>query len=416
MFFVNILFAIVLFPYCSLRMDFYDGRERMKKITLFVFLLTCILGGCGQKEGIQESTPTPTLEAKVISVIQTSGGASTPAPVVEDETKTPVFVYDKFDGEVDSLAVAEDGTIYAICRQEESVYYPQNKVVKIRKPKQLLYAFDENGACLWRVEIVLPTVMQKMVLGVRYEVKQEVVLEWADGFLYLVLPGVDKMPVLYQFSPETWEWQEIYRFEKFSEIHHLVFMEEKLYVQGILANPSEKEFVQKPEYVEQYQHLYDGQAIGYLDMGNTEAGVTLLSIDVPSDMIKLTEDTLGIYQTGDEFWSLWKYMPAKETWEKTDIGVCYYRSLPEEVSERCPTCKYFVGYEDGCIYVKNGQDICYETPDGTELSLFTSDASIQYLKSDGTFLYYYIQRGDLSEIRRLCIRELFERGTSNPPF
>ena len=394
-------------------MDFYDGRECMKKGIVLVLLLTCMLGGCGQKETVQEAVPTPTkeatqtLETKVISMIQTSGGgAPSPTPLSEEEVETLEFVYDKFDNSIYSFDVAEDGTLYAIYLQGETTFYSQEKMVEIGKPEQWLYAFDENGECLWRVEMLLPTVNLQYHLEGKVDTKMTVV-EWEDGFLYVVLPELHKMPVLYRLDLETWEWQEIYRFEKFSEIRKLVFIEEKLYVYGILAKPSEKEFVQKPEYVEQYRHCYEGQAIGYLDMENTDAGVTLLPIDVPSDMIKLTEDTLGIYQTGEEAWRIWKYTPAKETWEQTDIGVSYYRSTVEESAEKSPVCQNFSGYADGCIYLKNGCDICYETPDGTELTLFTS-GMIHDLKSDGTFLYYYIRSIGGEEIRRIRISELFE--------
>ena len=395
-------------------MDFYDGRECMKKGIVLVLLLTCMLGGCGQKETVQEAVPTPTkevtqtLETKVISMIQTSGGgASSPTPLSEEEVETLEFVYDEFDSSIYSFDVAEDGTLYAIYLQGETMFYSEDKMVEIGKPEQWIYAFDENGEYLWRVEMLLPTVNLQYQLEGKEDTKMTVV-EWEDGFLYVVLPEFHKTPVLYRLDLETWEWQEIYRFEKFSEIRKLVFMEERLYVYGILAKPGEKEFVQKPEYVEQYRHRYEGQAIGYLDMENTDAGVTLLPIDVPLDMIKLTEDTLGIYQTGDEASFFWKYTPAKETWEQTDIGVSYYRVFfgVEDPLEKAPSCEYFAGYEDGCIYVKNKSDICYETPDGTELPLFTSGSVIHCLKSDGTFLYYYIRNMGGYEIRRIRISEL----------
>ena len=62
----------------------------MKKVIALFLLLVCMLGGCGQKEVLQEVTPTqeivPTLtqkvtntnEMEIIPIIQTSGGAPTP--------------------------------------------------------------------------------------------------------------------------------------------------------------------------------------------------------------------------------------------------------------------------------------------------------------------------------------------------
>ena len=178
-------------------------------------------------------------------------------------------------------------------------------------------------------------------------------------------------------------------------------MEERLYVHGILAKPSEKEFVQKPEYVEQYQHRYEGQAIGYLDMGNTDAGVTLLPIDVPSDMIKLTKDTLGIYLEGEES-CFWKYIPVEGTWEQTDIATVKYSGT----AEHFVSYREFVAYEDGCFYVKDGKTICYQTVNGTEQELFESDGSVQGLKTDGTFLYYYSNEWSTKGVQRIEISEL----------
>ena len=266
---------------------------------------------------------------------------------------------------------------------------------------------------MWRAETffpAIPLVKKVQVDSVVKHIEMGRVLLQAggDGCLYMVVPGLDGIPVLYQLNLETGEWQELYRFARFSEINNLVFMGDRMYVHGLLANPSEKELVQNPEYVEQYENHYKGQAIGYLDMKNPDAGVTLLPIDVPSEMIKLTEDTLGIYQTGDEAWRFWKYTPAQETWKKTDIAVSYYRSTWEERAEKSPWCKNFSGYADGCIYLKNVYDICYETEDGTERILFTESSYPYFLQSDGTFLYYYTHVGNTKKIKRIEISKLFE--------
>ena len=188
-------------------------------------------------------------------------------------------------------------------------------------------------------------------------------------------------------------------------------MEDRLYVYGILANPKEKQLVQNLEYLEKYPHFYQGETIGCLDMENLDAGITILPIDVPKEMIKLTEDTLGIYQTGEDADYFWKYTPAQETWEKTDIAVSYHQSTEEERSEKSPWCRNFTAYEDGCIYVKEKADICYETEDGTEQILLKSDAMPHNMQSDGTFLYYYTHVGDTKKIQRVKISKLFENQT-----
>ena len=79
----------------------------MKKVTVFVLLLACMLSGCNQKETVQDVVPTPTkevtqaLETKVISIVQNSGGGvSSPTPRSEERTEDLVFVYDKFDSSI----------------------------------------------------------------------------------------------------------------------------------------------------------------------------------------------------------------------------------------------------------------------------------------------------------------------------
>ena len=306
----------------------------MKKVTLLFLLLTCMLTACGQKEVMQEVTPTPTQESEVIPIIQTTGGAPTPTPIEEKETDKLIFDYDDFSGYVEDITVADDGTLYAICLNEKSKSYSKGKPIRIPKPQQYLYAFDGNGECLWRVETMLPILPSA---DLSYRTTQDAIMEWLDGFLYIVLPGLQHLPVLYRFNPETLEWQELYYFETFSLINNLVFM-------------------------------------------------------------------------GDKAWSLWKYTPAQENWEKTEIAVSYYRSLAEEMLEKSPVCENFAGYEDGCFYISNLKDLCYETPDGTELLRFRVD-DISYLETDGTFLYYYYHRNEAKGIRRIRISDLVERFT-----
>ena len=402
----------------------------VKRYKIWLALLLSLAMGCGsvqnadgekqtenltqtetQKQG--ESVTQAPKRSEITIQNSSTGQKPTPTPNPEDELNELVLVYDGLEYEnVKDITIGEDGTLYALCITESIQSYEENRTVNIKKQEQWIYAFDKNGKIMWRAETffpAIPLVKKVQVDSVVKHIEMGRVLLQAggDGCLYMVVPGLAGIPVLYQLNLETWEWQELYRFARFSEINNLVFMGDRMYVHGLLANPSEKELVQNPEYVEQYQHRYEGQTIGYMDMENLDAGVTLLPIDVPGDMIKLDEDTLGIYQTGDEAWRFWKYTPAQELWEKTDIGVSYYRSMPEESEEKSPWCEYFSGYGAGCIYRKNIFHICYETEDGTEQILFTSADSPQYLQSDGTFLYYYTE-GNIHKIQRMEISKLLE--------
>ena len=89
----------------------------MKKVTLLFLLLACLFAGCGQKEALQEITPTltqavtETKEPKIIPIIQTVGGAPTVAPI--QETENSIFRYEqsKFTA---CFAVDEEGLLYGV--------------------------------------------------------------------------------------------------------------------------------------------------------------------------------------------------------------------------------------------------------------------------------------------------------------
>ena len=279
----------------------------MKRHKIWLVLLLSLMVGCGQNadgekqaENLTQTEASKQEENKTLTqapkrseiTIQNSSTGQLPTPTpFPGETDDLIFVYDRVKGYFDDLAIADDGTLYAIC--DWDIKKEGRSPKEITQPNQVLYAFDKNGACLWQMDLLFPT---GNLFNLYYN-KKGIVIEWYDGFLYAVLPEYGETPVLYRLNLETWEWQELHRLEQFSQICYLVAMEDRLYVQGILKNPGEKELVQNPEYVDEYRYLYKGQAMGYLDMENIDAGVTLLPIDVPKEIIKLDEDTLGVYLT-----------------------------------------------------------------------------------------------------------------------
>ena len=344
--------------------------------------------------------------------------------ITKNETDELVYTSD-YLGNIDDIAVTEDGRLYAICFQALHEGYRESngkERLVITQPTQWLYEFDTNGACVCLGEMI-------------YSPKEAMTLEWAEDSLYMVVLGINNIPVLYEvghlsevysevvetykesrkagehdmqkFSDvnnlDIWTLQERYRFDTFSAIKRLVFMEDRLYVYGVLTNPEENAFVQNLESLEMYVDTYTGQAIGYLDMKNLDAGVTLLPMDgIPQDMIKLTEDTLGVYLVGEDATSFWKYTPSKETWEQTDMAEVKFGGTAED----SVVYSEFAAYEDGCFYVKNDNIVCYKQANGTEVELFESDGSVQGLKTDGTFLYYYSNEWSEKEVRRVEISEL----------
>ena len=390
----------------------------MKRYKIWFVLFLSFAVGCGKTQNVDSEQQTQLQKQEEL--------------LEQNEMDALVYTSD-YVGNIDDITVTEDGKLYVISLQKLEQLQEEIKgkeLSVITQPTQWLYEFASDGACVCQGEML-------------YSPGKAMVLEWSEDSLYMVIPGINKRPVLYQVddmtsvyemhekaeewpwqdlekydsydkwrfqekevindidyfrSLDTWTLQEFYRFDMFSEINRLVFMGDRLYVYGILENS----FVQNLEYLETYPDTDKGQAIGYLDMKNLDASVNLLSVDgVPQDMIKLTKDTLGIYLEGEES-CFWKYIPVEGTWEQTDIATVKYSGT----AEHFVSYREFVAYEDGCFYVKDGKTICYQTVNGTEQELFESDGSVQGLKTDGTFLYYYSNEWSTKGVQRIEISEL----------
>ena len=109
----------------------------MKIRNIVLVLLACMFAGCGQKEALQETTPTqetiPTLtqavtqtnEKKIIPVIQTTGGA--PTPTLIEESADGVFRYEQSKYTA-CFAVDEEGILYGV-----NYTYPwdRSQIIKI---------------------------------------------------------------------------------------------------------------------------------------------------------------------------------------------------------------------------------------------------------------------------------------------
>ena len=395
----------------------------MKRYKIWCVLFLSLAVGCGKAQNVDSEQQTQVQKQEEL--------------LEQNEMDALVYTSD-YVGNIDDIAVTEDGKLYVISLQElEQSKEERNgkELSVITQPTQWLYEFASDGACICQGEML-------------YSPGKAMALEWSEGSLYMVIPGINKMPVLYQVDDmssvyemhekaeewpwqdlekytsynqwsiqekevindiqnfrllDTWTLQELYDFDMFSEINRLVFLEDRLYVYGILTNLEENTLVQNLESLENYMQSYQGEVIGYLDMKNLDAGVTLLSVDgIPKDMIKLTEDTLGIYLAGKEETCFWKYIPNKETWEQTDIAEVKFGGTAEDSK----VYSEFVAYEDGCFYVKNDNIVCYKPVNGTEVELFESDGLVQGLKTDGTFLYYYSSEWSRKEVRRIEMSEL----------
>ena len=414
---------------------------RMKQ-KFWLVLLCSFAIGCGNGQNadgetlIENTAQTETLEQEenVTQVETQKQEESVTKTDVSKDRGMDELVYTFEDLEnITDIAVTDDGRLYVTCFQEMKQEYKKSKgkeLLVITQPTQWLYEFASDGACVCLGELL-------------YSPREAMALEQSEDFLYVMVPGVNGVPVLYQvehlsevysdvvetykkfkemgadsntyiqefldFSDlDIWTLQELYRFDTFSEINRLVFLGDRLYVYGTLGNPDDKSLVQNVEFSEMHPNTDIRQAVGYLDMKNVEAGVTLLPVDgIPQDMIKFDENTLGIYLAGEDVASLWKYIPENETWEQTDIAAV----KKSEIEEDSVSYSEFAAYEDGCFYVKDGNVVCYKTVDGTEQELFECAGSVKVLKTDGTYLYYYSDEWATREVRRIEISELLEGST-----
>lgn len=383
----------------------------MKRYKIWFVLLLSLAFGCGNSQNADGEKQTEN-----VTHVETQKQEETQEQeeMSEQNRKGELVYTADYVGNIDEIAVTEDGHLYVISLQEFKKFYKEGKDrLTIEQPSQWLYEFDANGKYLCVGQMILSP-------------KEAFVLEWSDDCLYMVLPELNKKPVLYQVdnlsavhkiqeeeddmagfsTSDIWRLKELYCFDMFSEITRLVIMGDRLYVYGMLANPNENPLVQDLEYAENYPDTYKGQVIGYMDMKNLDAGVTLLSMDgVPQDMIKFDENTLGIYLAEEDEVCFWKYIPAKEKWEKTDIAEVKY----SEKAEESVVYGEFVAYENGCFYVKDGNVVCYKAGNGTEQELFESDGLVQCLETDGTFLYYSSKEWTTKEVRRIQISGLLKQ-------
>lgn len=379
----------------------------MKRHKIWLALLLSLAIGCGNvqntdgEQQAEKMTQTETQQQEEMQQ-QTESQKQTEVQKQEENPKQneiEELVYtDEYLKQITDIAVAEDGRLYTIGLQKMYSYNTDmggKEVLMVTQSIQWIHEFDLDGEC---------ACMGQML----FSPGEAMALEWSDGCLYMAVPGVNQEPVLYQIdnmselyqnhfeadewtseeflrfrSIDAWTLEEVYRFDTFAEINRLVFLGDRMYVQGVLTT--------------------EEQAIGYTDRNNLDAGVTLLSMDgIPQDMIKFDENTLGIYLAGEGETCFWKYIPAEEKWEKTDIAAVKY----SETAEESVNNREFVAYENGCFYVKDDKIVCYQTVDGTERELFESDGSVKCLEADGAFLYYASDEWQTKEVRRIRISEL----------
>ena len=180
----------------------------MKRYKIWFVVLLSLTVGCGSGQSTDREqqagnlAPTETQEENALQteeqketpkrseiVIQNTTTGQQPTPIVEEETDELLFAYEKFGGYVEDMCIAEDGTLYAICLWGEDKQYRLDEPIEITKSQQRLYAFDENGKRIWQMDVLIPSIPSA---DLSYLVTKDAIIEWADGYLYLVLRGFIK--------------------------------------------------------------------------------------------------------------------------------------------------------------------------------------------------------------------------------
>ena len=330
----------------------------MKKVFVLFLLLACMLTGCGQKEALQEVTPTqetvPTLtwkvttgnEAEIIPIIQTSGGAPTPTLTVApgQEVENAVFRYEQSTF-TECFAVDKEGLLYTITG------FPMYT-------SQLIKIYDWDGNC-----------MEKQVLKIGSGKAENLIV--GENHIYVLMPETDCANVLYQIDRTTWEAKRLYDFTEFEAVYDMVLLGDTMYVLAEYENYKEKEFV---NYQDWYQQTSNGRdyVVAYLQVMEEAPELAFVSFDLPMYIFAVDENTLGIYgQYEKSTCCLFAYSPAENTFQ----GISASYSLGENVPRRP-----FQYYEDGIFMVRNLANIYYVSQDETEHEIFSKHNAF-YIRS-----------------------------------
>ena len=317
----------------------------MKKLITLGLLLACMLAGCGQKEVLQEATPTkestptakPTPKVDRISIVQTSGGGA-PSPTLAqgEEAEDGVFQY-KESGNTDCFAVDEAGLLYIMTGHPT---YTQ----------QLIKIYDWDGN--WTEKHIL-----KIGTG-----KAEHLLV-GENCLYVLIPEEDCANVLYQIDLTTWEAKRLYDFTQFNAVYDMVLIKDTIYVLGEYKNYKEIEFL---NYEEWYDRDPDrANIVAYVQVTDETPELAVIPFDLPNCILVVDEEMSGIYGKEERYTHrLFAYSPEEKTLQGISAGYGTGEMFNAFPLIRRP----FQCYEDGIFMFFNKQDeaIYYVSQDGTD--------------------------------------------------
>ena len=304
----------------------------MKTVALLVLLLACMLGGCGQREQSsnqqQENTQYPYAE--------------------------PFYYADTVN--CSAITADANGLLYT------ATYGDRTQEIKV---------YDLDGVCI-----------EKAVLNASHGGAS--LMEASEGALYLMVPEVDCLYVLYEIDLETWKARQLYSFYGYDYINNLVRIGDYVYVMGRLENPEQKEY---ELYSPDTFFKYNGEVIGRLSVTAEIPELELLPIEFPKDIFSTTNHTLGVYgYTEDRGYVIMEYIP--ETGE-----------VKEVVQKDGANYSLFEQCEEGYLFLQN-ERLIYGAMDGStaEAEVLNEDMRTTRIIYNGGFVFLKNYQGDIKRI------------------
>ena len=306
----------------------------MKKVFVLCLLLACMLAGCGKGE-------------------QTSNLQQ------QEEEMYPYAEDFSYADTVNCSAITADanGLLY-------TATYGSNT--------QKIRVYDLDGNCV-----------EEKVLGA--STGDAKLLEAGEGALYLLVPELDCLNVLYEVDTTTWQARKLYSFYEYGYMQNLVRIGDYVYVFGRLLNAERKEYEQ---YSEEYLYTYDGETIGRLSVSAEIPELELLPLDFPKDIFSTANNTLGVYgYTEDRGYVIMEYMP-----ETGEVKVVTQKDRGNYICfEQC---------EQGYLFEKS-QRLVYGTMDGAEAEVLGEEIHFSRIIYNAGFVFF---KNYQEEVQRIYVK------------
>ena len=291
----------------------------MKKVIVLCLLLICMLAGCG------------------------TGEQSANQQQQEEEKQLYAENFYYADTENCGVITADaNGLLYTATYENRTQY---------------INIYDLNGTCIGKKSIGVSTGGAQL-------------MEASEGMLYLIVPELDCMYVLYEIDTTTWQARYVYSFDKYAYVNNLVRIGDYVYIMGRLSNPEPKEYEQ---YGDTF-YVYNGEIISKLSVTTETPKPEVLPIDFPVDIFSTANNTLGVYgYTENSGFVIMEYVP--ETGE-----------LKEIIQKNGAVYGDFEQCEEGYLFIKNAR-MHYGTMDGIEAEVVDEGLRSSNIIYNGGFMF-----------------------------